>query len=201
MSIKGGHRMAKVSIGQTNDYSPQTLFLYGTFHEDGTPNFGLFCWFSYYWDKGLGVMASIGGPKMTLDRIRAKGVFSANLVTEKTLALADYFGTVAGNDPDKMNMPVAWEKCPDIDAPILTDCPVAFELEVTEFLPRDEGEVLLCRVRDVIVDEALAAKDIPLEEKMRQIAPICTTQQTYFGWDGRTAGKWHSLAGTVGKNV
>ena len=53
--------MGKVSIPITNDFCPQTLFLYGTYKEDGTPNFGLFCWFSYIWDSELGVMACIGG--------------------------------------------------------------------------------------------------------------------------------------------
>ena len=34
--------MKKVSISITNDFCPQTLFLYGTYKEDGAPNFGLF---------------------------------------------------------------------------------------------------------------------------------------------------------------
>ncbi|HEY8499922.1 MAG TPA: hypothetical protein VIL89_04825 [Clostridia bacterium] len=50
--------MGKISIGPENKFCPQALFLYGTYKEDGTPNFGLFCWFSYCWDalnhKSLG---------------------------------------------------------------------------------------------------------------------------------------------------
>lgn len=42
--------MAKIARQATNDFCPQTLFLYGTYKEDGTPDFGLFCWFSYCWD-------------------------------------------------------------------------------------------------------------------------------------------------------
>ncbi|MCL1877713.1 MAG: hypothetical protein FWF80_02530 [Defluviitaleaceae bacterium] len=45
------------SSGRRNEFCPQTLFLYGTYKEDCSPNFGLFCWFSYYWDSELGVMA------------------------------------------------------------------------------------------------------------------------------------------------
>ena len=37
--------MAKISRQGTNDFCPQTLFLYGTYKEDGAPDFGLFCWF------------------------------------------------------------------------------------------------------------------------------------------------------------
>jgi len=55
----------KKSIPISNNFCPQTLFLYGTYKEDGAPNFGLFCWFSYYWDTEMGVMACIGGDKLT----------------------------------------------------------------------------------------------------------------------------------------
>ena len=57
--------MSKISIAPTNDYCPQTLFLYGTYDENGKADFGLFCWFSYVWDGELGVMACIGGNKLT----------------------------------------------------------------------------------------------------------------------------------------
>jgi len=60
----------KKSISISNGFCPQSLFLYGTYKEDNTPNFGLFCWFSYYWDKEMGVMACIGENKLTKDRIR-----------------------------------------------------------------------------------------------------------------------------------
>lgn len=192
--------MAKVSQQPSNDYCPQTLFLYGTFREDGKPNFGLFCWFSYYWNDGLGVMAAIGGSKLTLDRIRETKVFSANLVTEKILPLADYFGTADGYLPQKMDVPIAWEKGAALNVPILTDSPFAFELEVVEFLPRDDSEILLCKVRNVLVDAALDDPSVPVEQKMRLIAPVSSTQETYFGWDGRALGAWHEPAKQIRAN-
>lgn len=83
----------KVSLSNpTNAYCPQTFYTYGTYKEDGTPNFGLFCWFGFCWDGELSIMACIGGEKLTKDRIRATGRFSANLVTEELLPLANYFG-------------------------------------------------------------------------------------------------------------
>lgn len=82
--------MKKVSVPTTNDICPQTLFVYGSMNENGTPNFGLFCWFSYCWFEQLGVICAIGGSKRTLENIRRNGVFSANLVTENNLPLAFY---------------------------------------------------------------------------------------------------------------
>jgi hypothetical protein len=66
----------KKSLPINNNFCPQTLFIYGTYKEDNTPNFGLFCWFSYYWDNGMGVMACIGEKTLTKERILAKKVFS-----------------------------------------------------------------------------------------------------------------------------
>ena len=92
----------KISTAISNDFCPQTLFLFGTYKEDKTPNFGLFCWFSYYWDgDGLGIMACIGENKLTKDRIRENKVFSANLVTEEILPIADYFGIKKGYSNEK----------------------------------------------------------------------------------------------------
>ena len=88
--------MSKISVPLSNDYCPQTLFVYGTYTADGKPDFGLFCWFSYCWDKELGVMACIADEKLTKDRIRETGVCSASLVTENLLPLADYLGNTEG---------------------------------------------------------------------------------------------------------
>ena len=191
--------MAKVSVSPTNDYCPQTLFLYGTNKEDGTPNFGLFCWFSYCWLDDLGVMACISGSKLTLERIRKTKAFSANLVTEKLLPLADYCGTAAGFDGDKLGAAFACERGKVLDVPVLSDSPVAFELTVERMIPLNDPdtEVLLCRVENVLMDETLQAEGESFEEKLRRIAPIRTTCQTYFGWDGHTLGAWHEPGKSV----
>jgi len=122
----------KKSISISNRFCPQTLFLYGTYKEDNTPNFGLFCWFSYYYDEGLGVMACIGEKKLTKDRIQANKVFPANLVTEEILPIADYFGNKKGYDNDKMNVEIETEKGQVLNVPVLSKSPVVFEL-VTSF--------------------------------------------------------------------
>ncbi|MDI9441230.1 MAG: hypothetical protein QM392_03695 [Bacillota bacterium] len=45
-------------------------------------------------------MASIGGEKLTKERIHATGVFSAKLVIEAVLPLADYFRNTNGHSTD-----------------------------------------------------------------------------------------------------
>lgn len=180
----------KVSIPITNDFCPQTLFLYGTYKEDGTPNFGLFCWFSYCWDTELGVMACIGGDKLTKDRIHATGVFSANLVTESLLPLADYYGNTDGHSADKMSIPIEVSKGSALNVPILDNSPFSYELEVSKSIPLDGGEVFLCKVRNILVNEELIDKNKSVEQRIQSIKPIHTTCTTYFSWDGKSLGGW-----------
>ena len=181
--------MSKISLKPTNVYCPQTLFLYGTYDDEGRADFGLFCWFSYIWDGEMGVMACIGGSKLTKENIHKRKVFSANLVTEKLLPLADYLGNTKGG-PDKMNIDVAVEEGKVLPVPVLTDAPVAFELEVKQFIPLKDGEVMLCAIRNVLQDEALADEKASTADKLAAIAPVRTTRVRYFGWKGEDLGAW-----------
>jgi len=196
----------KKSISASNDFCPQTLFLYGTYKEDKSPNFGLFCWFSYCWDDGLAVMAAIGGEKLTLDRIRATKVFSANLVTESLLPLADYFGNTDGHAADKMKLPVEIEKGQVLDVPVLAESPYVYELEVKQSIVLDGSEVFLCKVRNVLADEMLCDDTQGAEQRInatgsvdntqgiarriKAIRPVHTTCGTYFGWNGDAICPW-----------
>ena len=195
----------KVSVPIDNDFCPQTLFTYGTFKADGTPNFGLFCWFSYCWFDELGVMCAIGGPKQTQERILANRVFSANLVTESNLALSDYFGTADGHDADKMDIPFGWERGQVLDVPVLTDCPFSFELEVDKVIPTNEAEgdtVFLCRIRNVLKDAALVDSGLPVDELMRKIGAVRTAGGIeYWAWAGRHLGAWHEPAQQIKPGV
>lgn len=183
--------MSKARVPVSNDFCPQTLFLYGTYREDKKPNFGLFCWFSYNWNDGLGAMAAIGENKLTKDRIRANKVFSANLVTEEMLPLADYLGCKSGYDADKMKFPLEIEKGRELDVPVLAASPVVFELEAEkEIHLSDTSDVFLCKIRAVLHDDALENAKKSVSERIAQIKPVCTTCQTYFSWDGAPLGKW-----------
>ncbi len=160
----------KVSLQTpSNAFCPQTFYTYGTYKEDGTPNFGLFCWLSFCWDGEMCVMACIGGEKLTKDRIRATGVFSANLVTEELLPQADYFGRNLGYDAGKMqNVEVSISKGAVLNVPVMDKSPWVFELEVKKTIPLDDGDVFICSIKNTLVDENLAGKihdrHIPVNE-------------------------------------
>jgi flavin reductase (DIM6/NTAB) family NADH-FMN oxidoreductase RutF len=182
--------MKKISVPVSNHFCPQSMFLYGTYKENGTPNFGLFCWFSYCWDDGLCVMACIGGEKLTLNRIAANGVFSANLVTKAMLPLADFAGSVPGDDPRKANYPFDTTKGAVLNVPILKDSPVSYELEVKKTIPLDGSIVMICGIRNVLANETLADEEQGVLQRMLQADPVYTTHQTYFSITGERLGAW-----------
>ena len=181
--------MGKISLKPYNDYCPQTLFLYGTYDANGKPDFGLFCWFSYIWDGEMGVMCCIGGNKPTLENIKRNKIFSANIVTEELLSIADRFGHVSGNNPEKMNIKLNMGKGEVLDVPVLNDSPVIFELEVTDFIQKHDGTIMLCKMRNVLQDESLSS-DETFEQKLMRIRPVKTTCKHYFSYEGRDLGAW-----------
>ncbi|MBP3616972.1 MAG: flavin reductase [Lachnospiraceae bacterium] len=196
--------MKKVSVPATNDICPQTLFVYGTKNEDGTPDFGLFCWFSYCWFDRLGVICAIGGSKRTLENIRRNKVFSANLVVESNLPLADYFGTADGRDADKMDVTVEWEDGAALPVPVLCSSPLTFELEADKEITtgKQDEVVLLCRIRNVLKDEALTDTSLTPEEIYKKVAAVCTSVDcNYWSWDGRHLGTWHERAKEIKADV
>jgi len=184
--------MEKLSIRPPdNAFCPQTLFLYGTYKDDGTPNFGLFCWVSYYWDADLGVMACIGDKKLTKDIIKKGKVFSANLVTEKMLPLADYLGHKAGYNVEKMNIPIEVERGEVLNVPILKESPWVFELEVAQSIQLDETEIFICKIRNTLAAKALLDESISAEERMRIAAPaLSCADQRYFSVNPVPIGSW-----------
>lgn len=187
--------MSKRSVEPKNTLCPQTAFLVGTYREDGAANFGLFCWVTYCWDGELSMIVSIGGGKLTRDRIRATGVFSANLVTEPLLPLADYFGSNSGYDKGKMD--VGFNVMPGavLPVPVLADSPWSFELEVKRSMELDDGIVFLCVIRNVLADEAYLAEGMAMEEKLAAARPVLCMPEVYFsvGKQLGTWGQWKEL--------
>ena len=182
-------------------FSPLTLFLYGTYKEDGTPNFGMFSWLNYCFDKETGVIACIGGEKLTKDRIRSTKVFSANLVTEELLPFADYSGNTSGYNADKMCVPVETEKGRVLNVPILIKSPWSYELEVDKSFELDGSEIFICKVRNVLVDEAIYDEPKDVEQWMNIIQPVQSVRQTYLNWNGTAVGTFGEPMKVILKNL
>ena len=76
-----------------------------------------------------------------------------------------------------------------LDVPVLEKSPVVFELEVTDIITKNDADIMLCKIRNVLQDESLSS-DESVEQKLMRIAPVTTTANTYISHNGRSLGKW-----------
>ena len=191
--------MAKKSAAFSNAFCPQALFLYGTYKENGDPNFGLFCWASYCWDAEYKFMCCIGEPKLTRDRIRATGIFSASLEKEKLLAAADFIGNNPGYKTDKSGV-LESVKGAVLDVPAPVDSPWTFELEVDKTVELAEGsEIYVCKIRNMLADERLLDENTPIEERIGLAAPVVAFSPAYYPIAPKRLGNWGDWASGKGE--
>ena len=97
--------MKKISIPPAWVFSPQPMYIIGTRNEDGTPNFCIITWLGFSYDGGPHLMMTVGGTKLTKTNILREGKFSAGMITEDILWLADYFGSTSGEDASRTGCP------------------------------------------------------------------------------------------------
>ena len=141
--------MSKISLPASNDFCPQCLFLYGTYKENGDPNYGLFCWATYCSDDGFKFVACIGQDKLTRDRIRSTGVFSASIVSESLLPAADFCGNNEGYSVDKSSR-IESVRGAVLNVPVPKNSPWSFELEVDKTLHLDDNNTSEITITDNI---------------------------------------------------
>jgi len=135
-------------------------------------------------------MACVGNKKLTIDRIKVNKIFSANLVTEELLPIADYFGNTQGYSKDKMNVNVEIEKGQILDVPVLTKSPWIYELQVDKTISLNNSEVFLCKIKNVLADEYLCDETLSIEKGIKKIRPVHTVGNKYFSWDGNEICDW-----------
>lgn len=132
----------------------QPMFLIGTIDEAGKANFAPITWLSATSDgERYLIVISLFGSKKTRKNVQATGMLSANLVTEQLLPLADYLGSVSGNDGEKGKCSYAVSPGRCLPVPTLDESPFVYELEVEKSVTVGESETFFCHPKAVTVDE------------------------------------------------
>ncbi len=184
--------MEKVSYHGTNEYCPQPLYLYGTYKEDGKPNYGLFCWCAYCAVEAEKFVACIGQDKLTRDLIRKNGMFSATVVTEKLLTDADYCGTHPGYQFDKVDV-LPSEKGEKLNVPVPIEAQYTLELKVEYTLHPNtdyDSDIYVCSIENVVADKRLIGDELTFEQKLELLRPVVTLEGKYVPIDPRSLGNW-----------
>lgn len=149
---------------------PQPVLIIGTYNADGTPNAMNAAW-GGQWDM-TEIMISLGS-HATTDNLNRCGDFTVAFATEETMKASDYVGIASGRTtPDKIaRTGWAFDKAPDVDAPVFGCFPVTLECRLKEKLYESPtGFYMIAEIVNILCDEKYLAEDgKPDVEKMNLI--------------------------------
>lgn len=183
--------MKRIDIAPDFVFNPQPMYMIGTKNEDGTPNFCIITWIGFSFDKTPHLMMTIGASKRTKTNILRERAFSANLITEDNLWLADYFGCTKGDASSKRAIEWSWSRAKEVDVPVLDKCHWVYECEVDRVIELDGSHLFLAEIRNIQIDEAYRDMDMKKID-LTQIKPAIYGPYQYFSIDRKLGemGQW-----------
>lgn len=171
--------MDKISISPEWVFSPQPMYIIGTKNEDGTPNFCIITWLGFSFDNCPHLMMTVGGSKLTKTNIIREKKFSANLITEDNLWLADYFGNTNGKDGLKNSVQYRYQQGKLIDVPIIDECHWAYECKVTRIIELSGAHLFLAEIKNIQIDKEYENMDMKKID-LTKIRPAVYAPYNYF---------------------
>ena len=171
--------MDKISISPEWVFSPQPMYIIGTKNEDGTPNFCIITWLGFSFDNCPHLMMTVRGSKLTKTNIIREKKFSANLITEDNLWLADYFGNTNGEDGLKNSVQYRYQQGKLIDVPIIDECHWAYECKVTRIIELSGAHLFLAEIKNIQIDKEYENMDMKKID-LTKIRPAVYAPYNYF---------------------
>ncbi len=156
---------------------PMQLFLVGTYDRDHQVNMGMFCWLSFCWDEELCITVCMDGEKATKDNIKETGMFSACLVTEGLLPVANKIAASSGGRKQEILEEAAVHPGLALDVPVLSDSPYCYELSVKKVIPLAGSDLFVCRIADTTVPEEYIQNGV---YSLTEMNPVLVSQKEYL---------------------
>lgn len=103
------------------------------------------------------ITISVKPTRFSYNLIYNSGAFTANIINENLLEIADYCGTFSGKHYDKFkecNLTKIQGK--SIDVPLIQDCPINIECKVEKILNLGSHHLIVGRVIEKLVDECIS---------------------------------------------
>lgn len=171
--------MNKIDLQPDFVFSPQPMYMIGTYNQDSTPNFCIITWLGFSADNGPCLMMSIGGSKLTKTNIFREGRFSANLITEDNLWLADYFGTTRGENGTKNAVNYTIQRGRKVDVPIIDESHWIYECRVKKHFALDGADLFIAEIVSIQIDEEY--KDMDMKHiDLKHIRPAVYSPYQYY---------------------
>lgn len=144
----------KKQIKTTEAIFPMPVLLIATFNEDGSVDVMNAAWGTML-DRDM-VALNLTETHKTVENIKAKKGFTVHIADAAHVVEADYFGVVSGHDvSDKLGKAgMTFTKSELVDAPVITELPIAIECEFVEFQDDAAGIGVIGKVLRTSVEEA-----------------------------------------------
>lgn len=160
--------MAVRNLGSAGELFPQSVFIIGSYGEDGTPNAMNAAWAGEC--SGNEICFNIGKHKTTAN-IVARGAFTVAPADAAHVVEADYFGIASGNKVDKAAASgLTFTRSEYVDAPVIEEFPLTMECEVTAIDGDEHGARIVGRIVNTRVDESVLDAEGHVDfDKMRPL--------------------------------
>lgn len=175
----GGIFLKRISIKPDFVFSPQPMYIIGTKNEDGTPNFCIITWLGFSFDQTPHLMMTIGGSKLTKENILREGRFSAGMITEDILWLADYLGNTRGEEGTKNAVSYEYSWGEKEEVPVIDECHWIYECSVTKVINLEGAHLFLAKIENIQIDEAYKNMDMELID-LTKLKPAIYAPYQYF---------------------
>lgn len=112
--------------------------------------------------------------------IKRTKAFVINLTTKDLAKQTDWCGVKSGKDFDKFKeMNLTPEKAQFINAPMIAECPISIECEVTEVMALGSHDMFIAKVKAVHAEERLIDKNTGALD-LRQTSPLTYIHGSYY---------------------
>lgn len=171
----------KIPIGAKTLMYPLPVLLIGTYDENDKPNLMTASWSGIVNSNPPCLSISVRKERYSHKAITKNKEFSVTFTDEKNVAIADYCGIYSGANVNKMEeMGIKYEKSDIINAPILTDFPIAMLCRLKRTLELGTHTLFVGEILDIFAEsEVTGMKRNPIIERVKPIL-YDTVSKTYY---------------------
>jgi flavin reductase (DIM6/NTAB) family NADH-FMN oxidoreductase RutF len=133
---------------------PNPVLVICTYDENGKANAATFAWGGIASSNPPAISVAVQPPRHTYENLLNRKAFTANLVSAKYAAEADYFGLVSGREADKFAVTgLTAVKSEVVDAPYVAEFPYVLECEVTHTLDLKQHTLFIGEVKGTLIED------------------------------------------------
>lgn len=180
--------MSKRSLGSAGELFPQSVFIVGSYDENGVANAMNVAWGGECTRHEICI--NIGDHKTT-ENILAKGAFTVAPADAAHVVEADYFGIASGRNVDKAAASgLTFVKSEHVDAPVIAEFPLTMECVVKDVQEWGSMKRFIGEVVNTLVDESILDEEGRVDfQKMRPIV-YDSTRRIYREVGDVVGGAW-----------